>query len=384
MTRCPIVLFGLFLAMSLALGGIARAESADELAREAQAALTGGEVDQAIALLREAQAKDVRNDRVQALLGRAYLQRGDAREAFSHFTQATRLNPEDTLSRMMAETIGQFPLPAGDGKAAATPGRSRALSAEAKAEREALSGQAGQAGKAAGKDRGGPFRVVIDPGHGGMDAGTPGLGLREANVALDVALRLARVLAARGEDVSVSLTRTADVSLPGWARAALAGFYDADLVVSVHAARAPDPAAGGVAFYAFAGAPSDAVAAAAVRVENAAHESLAAQAGRMDTQSFHAAARRSAGARDVLAAGQAARTMAAAMASGSPLPLRGAGAGPFRLLDEADAPAVLVEAGFLSNAADAAALAVPEKRQALAEALGRAVLAVAGQSARTP
>ena len=381
MTRRFPALAVFFLAMLLALGGIARAESADELAREAQAALTGGEVDQAIALLREAQAKDVRNDRVQALLGRAYLQRGDAREAFSHFTQATRLNPEDTLSRMMAETIGQFPLPAGDGKVAATPGRSRALSAEAKAAREAL---AERAGRAAGKDRGGPFRVVIDPGHGGMDAGTPGPGLREADVALDVALRLARVLAAKGEAVSVSLTRTADVSLPGWARAALAGFYDADLVVSIHAARVPEPAAGGVAFYAFARDPSDAVAAAAVRVENAVHESLAAQAGRMDTQSFYAAARRSAGARDVLAAGRAARAMASAMASGSPLPVRGPGAGPFRLLDEADAAAVLVEAGFLSNAADAATLAVPEKRQALAEALGRAVAAAAAEAGKTP
>ena len=226
--------------------------------------------------------------------------------------------------------------------------------------------------------------MVIDPGHGGMDAGTPGPGLREADVALDVALRLARVLAAKGEAVSVSLTRTADVSLPGWARAALAGFYDADLVVSIHAARVPEPAAGGVAFYAFARDPSDAVAAAAVRVENAVHESLAAQAGRMDTQSFYAAARRSAGARDVLAAGRAARAMASAMASGSPLPVRGPGAGPFRLLDEADAAAVLVEAGFLSNAADAATLAVPEKRQALAEALGRAVAAAAAEAGKTP
>ncbi|WP_029458944.1 N-acetylmuramoyl-L-alanine amidase [Solidesulfovibrio alcoholivorans] len=374
MNRRMGVFLCLLLSYSLAFVTVARAESADELAREAQAALTGGETDAALSLLKEAQGKDPRNDRVQALLGRAWLQRGDAREAFAHFTMAVRLNPEDTLSRIMAETIGQFPLPARDGKsAAAPPGRSRALSADAKAEREALLAKGPRAG------REGAFRVCIDAGHGGLDPGAPGAGLREADVSLDIALRLARVLAAKGDGVAVTLTRTADVTLPGWARAALAGFYDADLFVSIHATRVPESAAAGLAFYAFAREPADAVAGAAARVENAAHESLEMQPGRLGAQSFFAAASRAAGTPQVLAAGRAARTMAASVAAGSPLPVRGAGAGPFRLLDEADAPAVLVEAGFLSHAADAGVLAAPEKRQALAEALGRAVLAAAAQ-----
>ncbi len=372
---CRMAAFScLFLSCCLAFAAPARAENADELAREAQAALTGGETDAALALLKEAQGKDPRNDRVQALLGRAWLQRGDAREALVHFTMAVRINPEDTLSRIMAETIGQFPLPARDGKSAAPPpGRSRTLSADARAEREALLAKGPRAG------REGPFRVCIDAGHGGLDPGAPGAGLREVDVALDIALRLARVLSTKGDDVSVTLTRTADVTLPGWARAALAGFYDADLFVSIHAARVPEPAASGLAFYAFAREPSDAVAGAAARVENAAHESLEMQPGRLGAQSFFAAASRAAGTPQVLAAGRAARTMATAAAAGAPLPVRGAGAGPFRLLDEADAPAVLVEAGFLSHAADAGVLAAPEKRQALAEALGRAVLAATAQ-----
>lgn len=372
---CRMAAFScLFLSCCLAFAAPARAESADELAREAQAALTGGETDAALALLKEAQGKDPRNDRVQALLGRAWLQRGDAREALAHFTMAVRINPEDTLSRIMAETIGQFPLSARDGKSVAPPpGRSRTLSADARAEREALLAKGPRAG------REGPFRVCIDAGHGGLDPGAPGAGLREADVALDIALRLARVLSTKGDDVSVTLTRTADVTLPGWARAALAGFYDADLFVSIHAARVPEPAASGLAFYAFAREPSDAVAGAASRVENAAHESLEMQPGRLGAQSFFAAASRAAGTPQVLAAGRTARTMATAAAAGAPLPVRGAGAGPFRLLDEADAPAVLVEAGFLSHAADAGVLAAPEKRQALAEALGRAVLAAAAQ-----
>ena len=121
------------------------AASSDELAGEGQAELTGGNLAKALALLLEAEAKDPRNDRVQALLGRAYFQQGDARTALAHFTQAVRLNPEDTLSRLMAETISQFPLPAGGG-AGREPasGRTRPsqLAREAQAEREALLGAA--------------------------------------------------------------------------------------------------------------------------------------------------------------------------------------------------------------------------------------------------
>jgi N-acetylmuramoyl-L-alanine amidase len=69
--------------------------------------------------------------------------------------------------------------------------------------------------------------------------------------------------------------------------------------------------------------------------------------------------------------------MAAACGKASPLPVRPPGSGPFRLLDEAGIPAMVVETGFLSNQADADALAEATKRQALAEALARGVLAAA-------
>lgn len=364
------VLLAAFLLVTLSAAP-ARAESADELAREAQAALTGGEMDKALTLLTEAQGKDPRNDRVQALLGRTYAQRGDARAALEHFNQAVRLNPEDTLSRIMAETISQFPLAArpGNKATASGTGSSAALAKEAQAERETL--------LAHGPSRQGPLRLLIDPGHGGVDAGAPGSGLREADVALDIGLRLARALADHRDVVTVSLTRTADVTLPGWARAALAGFYDADLLVSIHTARVPDPAASGVVFFTFARTPSDSMAAATAHLENAAHKSLASSTGRLGGQLFYTVARRAAGADGTARAGGAARRMAASFGKTAPLPARPPAAGPFRLLDEAGVPAILVEAGFLSDPADAKVLAAADKRQALADALARGVLAVA-------
>ncbi|BAH75665.1 N-acetylmuramoyl-L-alanine amidase [Solidesulfovibrio magneticus] len=349
------------------------AASADELAGEGQAELTGGNVAKALVLLHEAESKDPRNDRVQALLGRAYFQQGDARTALTHFTRAVRLNPEDTLSRLLADTISQFPMPAakvGSGREP-SPSRSRPsrLAQDAKAEREALA-------KGAGKStRQGPWRVLLDAGHGGLDAGAAVGGLREADVTLDLALRLARALAPARNEVIIHLTRTADVSLPGWARAGLAGFYGADLLVSLHAARVSDPAAMGIAAYGYGREPSDAQAALVARVENAAYGPGASWKSRGGEGLFLAAANNAVG-QDRFARGlELARAFMRAMPAAAPLPTRVAGSAPLKLLEEADAPALLLETGFLSNADDAAALGSPDKRQALAQALADAFLA---------
>ena len=75
--------------------------------------------------------------------------------------------------------------------------------------------------------------IVLDPGHGGRDAGATGLsGLTEKAVALDVAKRVERQLAERG--LLVYLTRTEDIRLSLRQRAEKATTRNADLFVSIH------------------------------------------------------------------------------------------------------------------------------------------------------
>jgi N-acetylmuramoyl-L-alanine amidase len=360
-------------AATLLLGAPARlfAETPDGLANRAQDALASGNAAKALPLLMEAQTKDPRNDRVQALLGRTYFQQGDPRRALTHFQIAVRINPEDTLSRMMVETISQFPLPKSP---AAEKDRSRGrpaspLVGEAEAERQEL------ARHGASLRRSGPFRLLIDPGHGGSDSGGTGEGPREADVTLDLALRLGRILAGSRDTLSLLYTRTADVTLPGWARAALAGFYGADGMVSLHAARVNQPRAAGVVVYSLAPAPSDAVAAAALTAENAAYGRQASFLGRGEQEFFVAATRQAAGGELARRGAVLAGSMAKALPASSPLPPRGTGKAPFHLLANAAAPAVLVEAGFLSHPDDRDVLASVNKRQALAQTLASAVLA---------
>ncbi|MCP5117267.1 MAG: N-acetylmuramoyl-L-alanine amidase, partial [bacterium] len=77
-------------------------------------------------------------------------------------------------------------------------------------------------------------RVVIDAGHGGRDTGTIGpTGVREKDVALDVARRLAKLIEGRmGSEVM--LTRPKDSSLSLEARTMKANEAKADLFLSIH------------------------------------------------------------------------------------------------------------------------------------------------------
>jgi len=77
-------------------------------------------------------------------------------------------------------------------------------------------------------------KVVIDPGHGGVDPGAIGrTGLKEKDVNLDIAKRLRSLLIKEG--VEVVMTRSTDtfVSLPS--RVAITNRSKADLFISIHA-----------------------------------------------------------------------------------------------------------------------------------------------------
>lgn len=91
--------------------------------------------------------------------------------------------------------------------------------------------------------------IVIDPGHGGDDAGVRGHDLVEAEVVADLASRIEGRLGALG--VTAFLTRgTQDAPSPTEVeRAAFANDVDADLVISLHTDGHGSPHAQGVATY---------------------------------------------------------------------------------------------------------------------------------------
>ena len=86
-------------------------------------------------------------------------------------------------------------------------------------------------------------KVVIDAGHGGHDPGTSGRYVSEKEVALKIALNLAKKIALGNPDVEVLLTRNKDVFIPLHERAEIANKAEADLFISIHCNAMPGSSA---------------------------------------------------------------------------------------------------------------------------------------------
>ncbi len=230
-------------------------------------------------------------------------------------------------------------------------------------------GAAGRVGNAVG---GRYRRVVLDPGHGGSDPGAVGpTGLRESEVTLDVARRVAERLATR-YGMQVVLTRDRDVYLPLEVRAAQANQSGADLFVSVHCNAARNTEARGVSTYVLEHTDNR-VAARVLRREGELIDVEAHNPG--DVAGILADLRLSQHGRDSLAL---AHEVQRAMLHDARLLFTGVddmGVHParFHVLVTARMPAVLVELSFLSNPAEEARLRTDAYRDVLASAVARSV-----------
>jgi N-acetylmuramoyl-L-alanine amidase len=77
------------------------------------------------------------------------------------------------------------------------------------------------------------FKVVLDAGHGGKDPGAMYYGLKEKDIALDVTLRVGKILESNPE-IKVIYTRKTDVFIELIDRPKIANKEDADLFISIH------------------------------------------------------------------------------------------------------------------------------------------------------
>jgi N-acetylmuramoyl-L-alanine amidase len=94
-----------------------------------------------------------------------------------------------------------------------------------------------------------PPLIVIDPGHGGRDAGAVGVsGTREKDITLATARELERQIKAIGR-YRVALTRNADLAVPLASRVGFAKRNRAALFISIHADASADRSAQGASVY---------------------------------------------------------------------------------------------------------------------------------------
>jgi N-acetylmuramoyl-L-alanine amidase len=196
--------------------------------------------------------------------------------------------------------------------------------------------------------------IVIDPGHGGMNSGTHSVldGRSEKEFTLDWARRLAPLLEQEGW--RVFLTRTSDVDVPLIDRVMLAEAHHADLFISLHFnSLAPDKRPTGLETYCLTptGMPSTLTRSYAdVWAENFPNNAFDAQNLELAVR-LHTALLRATGLED-----------------------RGVNRARFiGVLHKQRCPAVLIEAGFLSNPSDAKLIETPSFQQKLAETVAAAL-----------
>jgi N-acetylmuramoyl-L-alanine amidase len=207
-------------------------------------------------------------------------------------------------------------------------------------------------------------RVVIDPGHGGHDPGAQMKDLNEAEIVLDVALRLEQLLL-REQGVEVVLTRRSNVYVPLEERTAIANRAGADLFLSIHINASAEPEARGVETYFLNFAPNSAAEAIAAR-ENAG--SARTMGSLPDIVKAIALNNKIDESRDFASMVQASMYERLRKVDRNTRSL-GVKQAPFMVLIGATMPGVLVEMSFLTNRQEAGLLRTQSYRQQLAEAL---------------
>jgi N-acetylmuramoyl-L-alanine amidase len=201
--------------------------------------------------------------------------------------------------------------------------------------------------------------VVLDPGHGGIDAGATGQdGLKEKDVTLKFARELARQLEAGGK-LDPILTRSGDdfLSLP--ARVEVAQTHRARLFISIHADSVAENYVRGATVYTLSDDASDALAAALAARENRsdilAGLALEDQPDDVADILFDLALRESKNL-----AIRFAKTLVDDMGETFPLNSNPWRRAAFRVLKAPDVPSVLLELGYLSNKEDEALFRGPK------------------------
>jgi N-acetylmuramoyl-L-alanine amidase len=213
-------------------------------------------------------------------------------------------------------------------------------------------------------------RIAIDAGHGGNDPGAQGpSGLREKEVTLAVAHKLAPILSRLG--IEVALTRDDDRYVTLEERTARANAFGADLFISIHCNAAENKTRRGVETYVLDTTTSDMAGRVAAR-ENATSQAASNEVAQLlaSMRLADQATRSTRFAELLQRAGVASiGTRYGDVQDG------GVHRAAFYVLVGARMPAVLFETSYISNSIDEERLGSADYQQRLADAIANAVKA---------
>jgi N-acetylmuramoyl-L-alanine amidase len=214
----------------------------------------------------------------------------------------------------------------------------------------------------------GVARIVIDAGHGGHDPGAKARGIEEADLVLDVALRLEALLKDAG--VEVIMTRRTNTFVPLEERTAIANRAGADLFLSIHSNASTSDSARGVETYFLNFAPNPQAEAIAARENAGGSKTMRnlpdivraiALNNKIDESRDFASMVQNSLYTKLQKTNKTARNLGVKQA-------------PFMVLVGATMPSILAEISFITNRQEATLLKTDKYKQQIAEALLAGVL----------
>lgn len=213
----------------------------------------------------------------------------------------------------------------------------------------------------------GASRIVIDPGHGGRDPGATHNGVTEADLVLDIARRLEKLLLDQ-PSTEVVLTRRDDTYVALEERTAIANRHHADLFLSIHANASQNAETRGIETY-FLNFTTNAEAERVAARENAASgrtinnlpgliRAITLNSKRAESEEFASLV----------------QNALVDHLNGDGILNLGVKQAPFVVLIGAEMPSILAEVAFITNRRDQVLLKSAAYRQRIAEALLTGVL----------
>ncbi|MEY2491472.1 MAG: hypothetical protein QOH24_423 [Verrucomicrobiota bacterium] len=193
--------------------------------------------------------------------------------------------------------------------------------------------------------------VILDPGHGGQDSGAMSGNVLEKDLTLDVAQRAERLLAAEG--VATVMTRIGDAYVSLADRSAIANRINAAVFVSIHFNDGSRPVASGVETYF---AAHQMTRGPQIATWLPFFQKISSEEPNIESQSL-------------------AGFIQQELVSRTQATNRGTKAEQFYVLANVRHPAVLVEAGFLTNKDDVMKLTDTNYREQLASGISSGILA---------
>lgn len=229
----------------------------------------------------------------------------------------------------------------------------------------------GRIGASQDNDGSRPFTVMIDPGHGGIDAGAESLsGIKEKELTLAFGFEL-RDRLQQEKNIKVLMTREDDRFLRLSERVRIGRQHEADLFISIHADTINQHDIRGATVYTISDKASDAVARAMAERENKSDNLAGGVAEEVPEVA------------DILLDLTRRETHTFSLSFAEKViqnlkgevglinnPHRFAG---FQVLRAPDVPSVLIEIGYLSNAEDEKLISNPQWRKKLADRIALAV-----------